>query len=190
MKTYTITIACLVLASSVIAAEEVDNPLFSNWPTASGTKVQFDRTTHISGGLPLPGNAARPPAKRKVTYELVKATSEELTIKLHEPDFTNIFTIPAKVAKGSPNLPKLTKTEELKIGDKTHTCKVYEYTSTTVAETGTLIGPQNRNDFPVINVTVWVSHEVPGGVVRRKMSLLEKASYEIEDILDSSALSR
>ena len=165
------------IQSPVRAADskpEADNPLYHAWPSVAGTKVQFARTTRISGGVP----AAKDQVSRStVTYKLSKVTPTELTIDVGK----DVFTIPAKITPGTPGFPKLTGTEDVKIGEKTYSCKVYRYTTRSAAEAG-----RDTQGLPA-EVTVWVTPDVPGGVVRRQISLTIKASHSIEDTWLSSS---
>jgi RNA polymerase sigma factor (sigma-70 family) len=155
--------------------KSVDNPLFHLWPSVRGTKVQYARATRITGGVPG-GNGQV--LKSTVSYEVFKVTPTELTIKVGEDS----FAIPAKIIPNSQEFPKLTGKEDVKIGDKTFSCKVYRYTTTIGAEAGF-----DTYGLPA-EITVWVTPEVPGGVVRRQISLTIRASYNIEDTLISSTL--
>jgi len=190
MKTHIPAAIILAFGPFAFGADKVDNPLFPLWPSTEGAEVQFERTVTVSGGVPSSETVKRvnkngdvvvefKPSvnKERVTYRLSKATPEELTIMVGKYS----FVIPARVEKETGAAPKLIKTEHLKIGDKTYACKVYAYTAS-LAEAGS----QPTTDWPV-SATVWVSPDVRGGVIRRKLSYTMKASLDIEDILVPSA---
>lgn len=174
MKTGLMFIALLVMVTTGLASDKVDNPLYSLWSTTPGTALRFDRTETITGGIPRPDN--RPSVERsKITYKLEKATAEALTIKIGQ----GTFSIPSKLDADAKNFPKRTGSEDIEIGDKTYACAVYTYT-TSLAETGT--GEDPSHDWPV-ETTVWVNPDVPGGVVRKSMCFTIKATCTIEDTL-------
>jgi len=165
-------IVLLISVSSTLAADPIENPLYKLWPADVGTKVHFERVMRISGGIPTPMGEERV-HNSTVTYQLDKATPTELTITVNK----HSFTIPAKLAEGDKRLPKQIGNEEIKFGDRTYNCQIYTY-QTSVAEAGSQPTAQG---FPAVDITVWVTPEVSGGVLRRRMTYLEKASYEIED---------
>ena len=156
---------------------EADNPLFHFWPSHVGTMVQFDRTTHISGGVPGMEDQG---IKSTVTYKISKLTPTDLTIEVSEDNRVDNFIIPVRMDPESPSFPKFVKAEDVNLGEKTYSCKVYHYQTISSAEVG-----RDTQGLPA-EVTVWVSPDVPGGVVRRQISLTIKASYDIEDTLVSS----
>jgi hypothetical protein len=153
---------------------EADNPLFHLWPSHVGTLVQFDRTTRISGGVP---GMEEPALKSMVTYKLSRLTPADLTIEVSEDNRVDNFVIPVRMDPESPSFPKFVKAEDVILGEKTYSCKVYRYQTTSSAEVG-----RDTQGLPA-EVTVWVSPDMPGGVVRRQISLTIKASYNIEDTL-------
>ncbi len=158
-------------------ASEADNPLFHFWPSHAGAQVQFDRTTRISGGVP---GMDEPALKSMVTYKISNLTPTDLTIEVSGDNHMDKFSIPAKMDPESSSFPKFIKAEDVNLGEKTYSCKVYRYQTTSSAEVG-----RDTQGLPA-EVTVWVSPDVPGGVVRRQISLTIKASYNIEDTLVSS----
>ena len=171
MNTAVLAIIMLAATLAAPAADHQpmqDNPLYQAWPAKEGIQVRFARTEHISGGIPMSGGSM---SRSTATYKLSKTTPAELTIAVGEDS----FTIPAKIAPDAPGFPKLTGTADVKIGGKTYPCKVYHYTTKAAAEAG-----RNTQGLPA-EVTVWVTADVPGGVVRRQISLTIKATYEIED---------
>jgi hypothetical protein len=172
MKTAILTLIFLVSTLVSPAADHNpmrDNPLYHTWPGKAGIKVLFARTERISGGFPTTEVQA---SKSTVTYKLSKVTPTELTIEVGKDS----YTIPAQISPDAPGFPKLTGSAEVKIGDKTYPCKVYHYTTKVAAEVG-----RNTQGIPA-EVAIWASPDVPGGVVRRQISLTIKASYDIEDI--------
>ncbi len=156
---------------------EADNPLFHFWPARVGAVVQFNRTTRISGGVPGMAESA---FKSTVTYKISQITPTDLTIEVSEDNRVDHFMMPARLDPASPSFPKFVKAEDVNLGEKTYACKVYRYQTTSSAEVG-----RDTQGLPA-EVTVWVSPDIQGGVVRRQISLTIKASYNIEDILVSS----
>ncbi len=156
---------------------EADNPLFHFWPSQVGTIVQFNRTTRISGGIPGMDDQV---FKSMVTYKISNLTPTDLTIEVSEGNRIDNFTIPARMDPESPSFPKFVKAEDVNLGEKTYSCKVYRYQTSSSAEVG------RDTQGLSAEVTVWVSPDVPGGVVRRQISLTIKASYNIEDTLAPS----
>jgi hypothetical protein len=173
MKTAIITLILLVSALASPADDHNpvrDNLLYQAWPATEGVQVRFARTERISGGIPTAESEVRM-FKSTVTYKLYKVTPTELTITVGDDS----FTIPAKIAPDAPGFPKLAGSEDVKIGDKVYPCKIYHYTTKAAAETG-----RNTQGLPA-EVTIWLTPDVPGGVIRRQISLTIKASYDIED---------
>ena len=177
--TPTASVGGLDSGSSTTSAidSEADNPLFHFWPSHAGTIVQFDRTTRISGGVPGMDDQV---FKSMVTYKISNLTPTDLTIEVSGDNRMDNFTIPARMDPESPSFPKFIKTEDVNLGEKTYSCKVYRYQTTSSAEVG------RDTQGLSAEVTVWVSPDALGGIVRRQISLTIKASYDIEDTLVSS----
>lgn len=174
-------LVCLAVLSACAApsapAGGAVNPLFSYWPSHVGASVQFDRATRISGGVP---GQADQVVKSLVTYKMIRLTPAGLTLAVSADSTVGDLIIPATLDPASPGFPKFVKTEAVDLDGKTYSCKVYGYQTTSSAEVGL-----DTQGLPA-DVTVWVSPAVPGGVVRRQISLTIKASYDIEDTLVSS----
>ena len=161
------------------AAQTVANPLYSAWKGQQGKTVTFNRTESISGGAPMPGGGNRSTSSKSVQFALSDFTADQAAIKVTtdpgQPAET--LVIPAKLMPNYPACPKSAGSEKLKIGDKTYTCAKYTYSTSSKAEMGR--DPQGLRG----SVTVWVADGVPGGIVKRHISLTIRASYDINDTL-------
>lgn len=158
------------------AKEPGANPLYEAWKNQAGKTVTFSRSEQISGGAPTGG--ARPPTTTPVQFALTELTADQAVLKVTAADGApETLTIPAKFQANASAQPKAAGTEELKIGNKTYACTKYTYSTTSKAEIGR--DPQGLS----AQVTVWLAEGVPGGVVKRHITLTIRASYDITDTL-------
>jgi hypothetical protein len=168
------------VAEAAEVGEAVANPLYTAWKGQEGKSVTYNRSLLISGGAPIPGGQ-RKPTSSSVRFVLSQFTAENALIKVATLPLvegeSKTLAIPAKLTPDDPSLPKLAGTEDLKIGDKTYACKKYTYSTNSEAEMGRS-GQGLRG-----RATVWVAEGVPGGVVKREISLTIRASYDITDTL-------
>lgn len=140
---------------------QIDNPLYLAWPAVVGTKVEFNRVLRVSGPRLVPDEVT----ESVVSYELVKITPGELTIETA----AGRFAIPARV---DPKYDlKLGDPEDVRVGDKTYTCAIYHYKTTSPVEIGR--DPENQ----VADVTVWLNPAAASGVVRRRWVLKLDSTY-------------
>ena len=162
------------------AGQAAANPLYGAWKGQEGKSVTFNRSEQISGGSPIRGGGSRPASTSRVEFALSEITAEKAVIKVtarSPAGAEKTLTIPASLKLDDPAFPKAAGTEDLKIGDKTYACKKYTYSTDSEAEMGRS-GQGLRG-----RVTVWLAEGVPGGVVKRQISLTIRASYEITDTL-------
>jgi hypothetical protein len=163
------------------AGQAAANPLYGAWKGQEGKSVTFNRSEQISGGAPIRGGGSRPASTSRVEFALSEFTAEHAVIKVTAQSpaagAEKTLTIPASLKPDDPAFPKAAGTEDLKIGDKTYACKKYTYSTDSEAEMGRS-GQGLRG-----RVTVWLAEGVPGGVVKRQISLTIRASYEITDTL-------
>jgi hypothetical protein len=163
----------------IAATEGAANPLYAAWKGQEGKTVTFNRTESISGGAPIRGGGARSASSNTVQFALLEFSPAKATIVVTaNPDLpAETLVIPAAVAPGDPAFPKPAGAEQLTIGGKTYACSKYTYSTSSKAEMGR--DPQGLRG----SVTVWVAPGVPGGVVKRNISLTIRASYDITDTL-------
>jgi hypothetical protein len=159
------------------------NPLYAAWKGQDGRTVTFNRTERMSGGAPMRGGGdGRTSPASSVQFTLSEFSAAQATIKVaanpNQPAET--LVIPAILMPDDPAFPKSAGTEELKIGDKTYHCAKYTYSTSSKAEMGR--DPQGLRG----RVTVWVADGVPGGVVKRNISLTIRVTYDITDTLAPS----
>jgi hypothetical protein len=168
----------LAAQNAAPAATAAPNPLYAAWKGQEGKTVTFNRTERISGGAPIPGGGDRAASTNSVQFTLVEFSAAQAAIKVAAPNQpAQTLAIAAKLMPDDPALPKSAGAEELKIGGKTYSCVKYTYSTTSKAELGR--DPQGLRG----RVTVWVADGVPGGVVKRNISLTIRASYDITDTL-------
>jgi hypothetical protein len=156
----------------------VANPLYAAWKGQEGKTAAFNRTERISGGAPIRGGGERAASSNSVQFTLLEFSAAQATVKVtasNQPEQT--LAIAATLATDDPAFPKSAGTEDLQIGGKTYHCVKYTYSTTSKAELGR--DPQGLRG----RVTVWVASGVPGGVVKRTISLTIRASYDITDTL-------
>jgi hypothetical protein len=154
------------------------NPLYLAWKGQEGKKVTFNRTERISGGAPVPGGGDRAASSTTVQFALAQFSAGQATITVttsNQPPQT--LVIPATLASNDLAFTLTAGSEKLKIGGKTYDCVKYTYSTSSKAELGR--DPQGLRG----QVTVWVADGVPGGVVKRTISLTIRASYDITDTL-------
>jgi len=172
--------ACALAAQNAApaATAAAPNPLYAAWKGQEGKTVTFNRTERISGGAPIRGGGDRAAFTNSVQFTLVEFSAAQATIKVAAPNQPEqTLTIAAKLMPDDPAFPKSAGAEELKIGGKTYPCVKYTYSTTSKAEMGR--DPQGLRG----RVTVWVADGVPGGIVKRNISLTIRASYDITDTL-------
>jgi hypothetical protein len=163
------------------AKEAVANPLYAPWKGQEGKTVTFNRTIQQYGGAPNPGGKeAPPPASNPVQFTLSQFTPDQAVIKFANPkapDESVTLIVPAKLMPDDPALPKADGAEELKIGDKTYACTKYTYQTKSKAELGEEVyGMSGR-------ITVWVADGVPGGIVKRQISVTYRVTHITTDTL-------
>jgi hypothetical protein len=167
-------------AEAANAGKAVANPLYSAWKGQQGKTVTFDRSVQISGGAPMRG-VQRKPISSQIQFALFEYTAEQALIKVTTLPAAGgaekTLTISAKLMADDPAFPKEAGTQDLHIGEKTYACKKYTYSTDSEAEMG-----RSGQGFRG-RVTVWVAEGIPGGVVKREISLTIRASYQITDIL-------
>ena len=150
------------------------NPLYDAWQGQEKKTVTFDRQETISGGAPVGGQ--RPARHSTVSETCTQLTDAEAVIQIAQDNQpAQTLTIPAKVSPDDPAFPKAAGTEDIKIGDKTYTCKKYTYYTRSKAEMG------RDGQGLAGTVTVWIADGVPGGIVQRNISLTIRASYDITE---------
>jgi hypothetical protein len=155
------------------------NPLYAAWKGQEGKSVKFNRAETISGGAPIPGANARPPSASQVTYTLSEITAERAVVKVvSDPNSpAELLTIPAKLAPEDTSTPKAAGKEDVKIGDHIYACTKYTYSTKSKVELG-----RDGQGLPG-TVTVWLADGVPGGIVKRTVSLTIRVSYFISDTI-------
>jgi hypothetical protein len=175
-KTWSEPLTIKIVAKEAPVA--VDNPLYNAWKGQEKKTVTFTREETISGGAPIRGGGARAANQSTVTETCTKITDQQAEIEVKVGDAAaETLIVPAKLLPDNPELPKAAGTEDVKIGDKTYSCKKYTYYTSSKAEMGR-DGQGLRG-----RATVWVADGIPGGIVQRDISLTIRVSYNMTDTL-------
>jgi hypothetical protein len=173
-------IAILGLASflftftgSAMAAEQVENPTYASWSKYKpGTEVTSNQTMVMTGMT----------MKMEMHQKLTKVTDDNVTVdtwsimdmggtKRETPKHS--MTIPAKVDKGSENMPagytgkaEVLGNEDVTVGDKKYTCQVIHFTG--------------EHEGSNVDGKMWSSTEVPGTMVKMDMNMTGEQAGEMK----------
>jgi hypothetical protein len=147
-------------ASLVRAADVVDSPRYQAW-----SKFKVGSSHTLSGTM----NGGAVPVQTEMTQKLVELTDDHVTIET-----TATTTVMGRSHTMPPRSQSIPAKEEMKdvteLGNekvdamgKTFDCKVYEITKGPPVATGR---PTQPNQESGGKAKIWVSPEVPGGVVK------------------------
>jgi hypothetical protein len=168
------------LTVKIVAKEPkvaVANPLYDAWKGQEKKTVKFAREESRSGGAPMPGGGVNT-SQTTVTDTCTKVADDHAEIDMAVGDAAaQTLKIAAKLMPDDPELPKVAGKEEVKIGDKTYSCTKYTYYTGSDIEMGRS-GQGLRG-----RVTIWMADGVPGGIVKRDISLTIRVTYHITDTL-------
>jgi hypothetical protein len=155
--------AIVLVTVAIARAELIDNPQYVAWAKhKAGTKVEMSAQTAMQGMT----------MSQTLTQTMLELSPEKAVVETavvmdmggmkHESK--QKMDVPAKVEKGTENLPPGTKgtfkevgTEKVSVGDKSYDCKVYEFSGE---------GEQGKSSGKV-----WMTDQIPGGTAKSEVKM-------------------
>jgi hypothetical protein len=163
----TIPLVVLFAAASVASAEDVANPYYTFWSKSKpGATAVLKETTKLSGAAAESAEEATD--AKTITYKLAELTDDKAVVEVRVTQQENFGFVeaaptrhiyPAKMSKEA--LEDLL--EETGAKGTAATLKVGDKEVKVMAITGTL---KKKGDESV-DFKIWLSDEVPGGIVKR-----------------------
>jgi hypothetical protein len=144
-------------------AELVDNPAYVSWATHTvGTRVML-QTTATMQGITLPSSSTLTLLQTTPDKVVVEA-STSMEIAGAKQENKRQVEIPARVERGSENLPndtvgttKLVGNEKVTIAGKSYDCKLVEFTG--------------QNKDRKVTGRIWATEEIPGGMAKQETKI-------------------
>lgn len=149
-------------------AEQVDNPIYAAWAQFNpGSTVTLKHAVHMQGeGMNMDRDF-------ESTSKLLAVTADKVTIETTTQVAGHASThqrdIPAKVDSTDKHAPKLLGQESLTINGQSYSCKIYDI----------VMEPQET----IVHAKVWVTSDVPGGIVKLQSSAKHGAMTMTDEAL-------
>jgi hypothetical protein len=167
LRRFALPLIVLIAAAPLVKAQDVDNPYYTFWSKSKpGATVELKETTKLSGAAA----ASAPDATdvKFVTYKLLELNAKEAVVEARvkqEENFGYVETAPtkqiypAKMSKAVladliAETGAKSETGTLKVGDKEMKVRI-------------ISGNMKKGDED-IDFKIWVSDDVPGGIVKRQ----------------------
>jgi hypothetical protein len=157
----------LAAAAPLVSAQDVANPYYKFWSKwKPGATVTYKETTKLSG--PAAGSAPEGTDVKTVTYKLLEVNDEKVVVETRVTQQENFGYVesaptkhiyPAKMSKAL--LQELI--EETGAKGTPATLKVGDKEVKVTAITGSM-----KKTGEEVNFKIWLSDEVPGGIVKRQ----------------------
>jgi hypothetical protein len=157
----------LVAAAPLVRAEDVDNPYYKFWSKSKpGATAVLKETTKLSGAAAEAAEEATD--VKTITYKLAELTDDKAVVEVRVIQQENFGTVesaptrhtyPAKMSKQALE----DFLEETGAKGVAATLKVGDKEMKVMAITGTM----KKKGDETVDYKIWLSDEVPGGIVKR-----------------------